>query len=222
MTPFADIVKAAEDAAGGAAALSDRLPQAKTADELRAIPDDRYLSLMSLRVFRAGIKHSVVDAKWPAFEEVFRGFDPHALQAMNDEELEGLMGDERIIRHGGKIRATHHNAAATCALAAEAGGMGAYLADWPAGDVVGLWADIAKRFKQMGGRSAPTFLRMAGKDTFILSDDVVRALRDRGVVDGEPKSKRDRALVQDAFNAWADESSRPLCQISMILALSAS
>ncbi len=221
MTPFGAILKAAEDAVGGSEALSDRLPRAKTAGELRAVGDDRYLSLMSLRVFRAGIRHSVVDARWPAFEDVFRGFEPGAVRAMSDEELEALMGDERIIRHWGKIRATRDNAAAMCALAEQAGGMGAFLADWPANDVVGLWTDIARRFKQMGGRSAPYFLRMSGRDTFVLTGDVVRALGRWGAIDGEPKGKRERARVQDAFNAWADESDRPLCEISMILALSA-
>ena len=217
MTPFGDILKAA----GGIDALADRLPRAKSAADLRAIPDDRYLSLMSLRVFRTGIKHSVVDAKWPAFEDVFLGFDPGRVRAMNDEQLEALMGDTRIIRHGGKIRATRDNAAAMCALADEAGGMGAYLAEWPADDMVGLWTDITKRFKQMGGRSAPYFLRMAGRDTFILTDDVVRALDRWGAIDGEPKGKRGLRSVQEAFNAWAEESGRPLCEISMVLALSA-
>ena len=127
MTPFGDVLKAA----GGPEALAGRLPRAKSSTELRAVPDDRYLSLMSLRIFRAGIKHSVVDAKWPAFEDVFRGFDPGGVRAMNDEQLEALMGDARIVRHWGKIRATRDNAAAMCALAGEAGGIGAYFAEWP-------------------------------------------------------------------------------------------
>ncbi len=217
MTPFDEILKEA----GGIEALAGRLPVAKSAAQLRAFPDDRYLSLMSLRIFRTGIKHSVVDAKWPAFEDVFQGFDPGRVRAMNDEQLEALMGDARIVRHGGKIRATRDNAAAMCALADEAGGMGEFLADWPAGDVVGLWSDIAKRFKQMGGRSAPYFLRMAGRDTFVLTDDVVRALHRWGDIDGEAKGKRAQQRAQEAFNAWAEESGRPFCEISMILALSA-
>src|SRR5438067_13891637 len=69
----------------GAAALEARLPQPRSAAELKAIPDDRYLSQMSLRIFRAGLKHSLVDAKWPAFEEVFHGFEPHRVRAMPDE-----------------------------------------------------------------------------------------------------------------------------------------
>jgi len=59
----------------GAKAVEARLPQPKTPAELTATGDDRYLSQMSLRIFRAGLKHSLVDAKWPAFEEVFHGFD---------------------------------------------------------------------------------------------------------------------------------------------------
>ena len=216
MTPFDEIL----NAAGGIEALAGRLPVAKSAAQLRAIPDDRYLSLMSLRIFRTGIKHSVVDAKWPAFEEVFQGFDPGRVRAMNDEQLEALMGDARIVRHGGKIRATRDNAAAMCALADEAGGMGEFLAEWPADDVVGLWSDIAKRFKQMGGRSAPYFLRMAGRDTFVLTDDVVRALHRWAAIDGELKGKRAQQRAQEAFNAWAEQSGRPFCEISMVLALS--
>ena len=38
---------------------------------------------MSLRIFRAGLKHSLVDAKWPAFEEVFAGFEPARVVAMS-------------------------------------------------------------------------------------------------------------------------------------------
>jgi hypothetical protein len=41
------------------------------------------------------------------------------------------------------------------------------------------------------------------------------------VVDGAPTTKADRAAVQRAFNAWAGETGRPLCQLSQILAMSA-
>ena len=76
---------------GSAAALEARLPSAKTAAELRALADDRYLSLIALRVFRAGLKHSLVDAKWPAFEAAFFGFVPEKVVLMGAEHLERLM-----------------------------------------------------------------------------------------------------------------------------------
>lgn len=100
---FAEILDAAH-ARHGAAAVEARLPQPKTPEALKATPDDRFLSLMSLRIFRAGLKHSLVDAKWPAFEEVFFGFDPRRIRAMSDEALEALLGDARLIRHWGKLK----------------------------------------------------------------------------------------------------------------------
>jgi len=41
-----------------------------------------------------------------------------------------------------------------------------------------------------------------------------------GAIAGPPKNRQDRAAVQRAFNAWAAESGRPLCQLSLILAAS--
>jgi 3-methyladenine DNA glycosylase Tag len=221
MIDFGPILAAAEARAGGAAALRQRLPVAKSAGELRDVGDDRYLSLMSLRVFRAGLKHSLVDAKWPAFEKVFMGFAPRRVRAMSDEALEALMKDARLIRHWPKLRSVRANAAALCALAEAHGGMGAYLAGWPGERIVELWDEIAKRFSQMGGNSGPVFLRMAGKDTFILTPDVVRALERWAGFDGTLKGKAERRRVQEAFNAWASATGRPLSEISMILALSA-
>jgi len=218
-SPFSAILDAARTR-HGAAALEARLPTPKTPDQLRATPDDRYLSQMSLRVFRAGLKHSLVDAKWPAFEEVFHGFDPRRVRAMSDEALEGLMGDVRLIRHWGKLRAVRDNAAAMLAVAEEPGGFGAWLAGWPGDDVVGLWEALAKEFRQMGGNSGPSFLRMVGKDTFVLTHSVAAALKRWGEIAAPPKNRQDRAAAQACFNAWAAASGRPLCQLSLILAMS--
>jgi 3-methyladenine DNA glycosylase Tag len=220
MTPFKTILAEAEKRAGGPKALAVVLPKSKSADELAAIPDDRYLSTMSLRIFRAGLKHDLVDAKWPAFEEVFAGFEPRRVRAMSDEALEALMQDKRLIRHWGKLKSVRENATAAVKLAEEQGSIGRYLADWPGDKTVALWDELAKRFSQMGGNSSAYFLRMVGKDTFILTPYVVRALNKWGGFKGEPKGKADRAKIEAAFLAWAKESKRPLCQISMILARS--
>src|SRR5215472_13358905 len=204
----------------GASALEARLPVPKTADELRAMPDDRYLSDMERRIFRAGLKHSLVDAKWPAFEEVFHGFEPHRVRAMSDDALQALMTDTRLIRHWGKLKSVRDNAAAMIAVGEENGSFAAWLADWPATNIVELWGALAKRFSQMGGNSGPSFLRMAGKDTFVLTHSVTAALKRWGAVETPPKNRKDRAAVQSCFNAWAAETGRPLCQLSLILAAS--
>jgi 3-methyladenine DNA glycosylase Tag len=219
MTPFDKILDAARRRVGEAE-LRARMPAVSTAEALRAVADDRYLSLMSRRIFRAGIRHSVVDERWPAFEEAFRGFDLRRVRAMNDEETEALMNDRRLIRHWGKIKSVRSNAAAMQAVADEHGGFGAWLAGWPGDDVVGLWGDLGKRFQQMGGNSGPYFLRMAGKDTFVLTPSVVAALNHWEAFAGTPKTKADRGKVQGVFNAWAGETGLPLAHLSMTLALS--
>ena len=220
MTPFKKIHATAAKRAGGDAQLRKLLPKAKSAKALKAVSDDRYLSMMSLRVFSAGLKHSMVRDKWPAFEEVFLGFHPKRVRAMSDESLEGLLNEKRIIRHWGKIKATRSNAATMCDIADEAGGFGTWLANWPADECLGLWDALKKRFTQLGGFSGPFFLRMAGKDTFMLSPDVSKALNTWGGYTGEVKGKKAQLAAQDALNAWAAESKLPLCQVSRILAMS--
>ena len=200
-------------------ALEARLPQPATKTQLISVPDDRYLSLIALRVFRAGLRHSVVDAKWPNFEEVFWQFNPEKVVLLSAEHIERLMQDTRIIRHLGKLKSVPRNAQMLLDIRHEFGSFGAFLAQWPEDDIVGLWRYLAKHGHQLGGLSAPRFLRMAGKDTFVLSDDVVAALVAQDIVTKRPTSQRDLALVQEAFNAWQAQSGRPLCQLSMLLAL---
>jgi 3-methyladenine DNA glycosylase Tag len=219
MVDFANIRKAAEKRLG-AAGLAQRLPKVKSAAALKRVSDDRYFSQMSLRIFRAGLKHEMVDAKWPDFEKAFRGFEPRRVRAMSDEDVERLMQDRRLIRHLGKLKAVHANAAALCDLAAEHGSFGAWLAQWPGAEIVRLWDELGKRFTQLGGNSGPYFLRMAGKDTFVLTPFVVKALNHWGAFKGEPKSKGDRAKVQAQFNDWALETRLPLAHLSMTLAAS--
>jgi len=214
---FASILEAARTRLG-AGALEARLTTPRTPAELKALTDDRYLSQMELRIFRAGLKHSLVDAKWPAFEEVFDRFEPRRVRAMSDEALEALLANRQLIRHWGKLKSVRDNAAAMIAVADEHGSFGAWLADWPGTNIVELWETLAKRFSQMGGNSGPSFLRMVGKDTFVLTHSVTAALKHWRAVDTPPKNRKDRAAVQSQFNAWAAETGRPLCQLSLILA----
>lgn len=203
---------------GSAQALEARLPVPKTAAELRQVADDRYLSLIALRVFRAGLKHSLVDAKWPAFEAAFFGFAPEKVVLMGAEHLERLMQNAQLIRHLGKLKSVPRNAQMVLDVAHEYGSFGAMIADWPVTDSVGLWKYLAKHGTHLGGLSAPRLLRMMGKDSFIPADDVVAALKAQQVIDKAPTSQKDLAAVQAAFNQWHAQSGRPMCQLSVMLA----
>ena len=220
MTAFQTIYEEALFREGNETALKSKLPIPKNRNELRKLGDSYYLSVMSRRIFRAGLKHDMVDARWPAFEEVFHGFDIDRVRMMSNEDLEVALHDSRIIRHWTKIKAVRANAQAMHELIEKMQSVGNYLADWPGERIVELWDDLKDRFKQLGGNSGPYFLRMAGKDTFLLTEYVIRALAKWGAITSEPKGKKARQAVQDCINQWSAESGRPMCQISMLLALS--
>ena len=202
-------------------AMEDYLPKALTAEQLKRQGDDRYLSAMSRRVFQAGMQHSVVNNKWPAFEEVFWGFVPEKMLLLSPEYLEKAMRNDQIIRHRTKMLTITRNAQFILDIRKEQGGsFGEFIANWPVTDIIGLWRLLAKRGARLGGRSAAAFLRLVGKDTFLLTSDVVARLKVSGVIDDEPTSQRDLQTVQDAFNVLQKESGRPLCQLSAMLSLS--
>tara|TARA_R110001583_G_scaffold175605_1_gene330211 strand:+ start:186 stop:851 length:666 start_codon:yes stop_codon:yes gene_type:complete len=194
------------------------LPEVKTHQQLIQLADDRYLSAICLRVFRAGLKHALVDSKWPAFETAFFGFDPLKLSFMSDEQLEAKMQNKALIRHWGKIKSIRINALMVHELSQTHGGFGQFIADWPEDNVTELWALLKKRGAQLGGLSGASFLRMVGKDSFRLSPDVVAALRAQGIVDRMPTAKRDLQKVQEVFNIWQQQSGQPLSHISTLLA----
>lgn len=201
-------------------AMEAFLPRPLTPDQLKQLGDDRYLSAISLRVFRAGMKHSVVDAKWPAFEEAFWGFDPETMVLLTPEQIDGYMNNERIIRHRTKLQTIPRNAQFILDIRQEQGtSFGEFIADWPSHDIIGLWRLLARRGARLGGRSAAGFLRLVGKDTFLLTSDVVARLVAAGVIDQAPTSQRDQQRVQDAFNELQQASGRPLCQLSAMLSL---
>ncbi len=187
---------------------------------LALVPDDRILSSMAKNIFRAGFVWKIVDAKWPSFEEAFQSFDIMAVASMDEEDLDELATDTRVIRNRSKLAAVLDNARFVFEVCNEWGSFGAYLAQWPDEDLVGLWDDLHKRGTRLGGFTRSVFLREVGKDTFLLTSDVVRAFITARVVEKMPTAKRDLTRVQGAFNAWREETGRPFCQLSKILACS--
>lgn len=205
---------------GGEQALQERLVSPEPPESLAMVGDDRYLSVMSRRIFRAGLKHSMVDARWPAFEQAFGGFDVDTVAAMDDAAIAQLQKNERLIRHAKKLLAVRDNARVMQRLLDQGGSFGVWLADWPQDDIVALWHTLQKRFSQLGGQSAPAFLRMVGKDTFLITPWVAGALSHWGLHDGATTGRSAQRQIGRMFNSLAQATELPLCQLSQILALS--
>ncbi|EJJ27347.1 DNA-3-methyladenine glycosylase I [Rhizobium sp. CF142] len=221
MSDFDIIRKRAEQRKGGADALKVMLPAMPDHEALRALPDDRILSQMTRRIFYSGFVHKVIDNKWQGFEEAFDGFDPAALNIAPDEFWHDLTGDDRIVKNGAKIMSVRANAAFVRELANEAGSAGAFFADWPREDHIGLLEVLTKRGSRLGGATGQYFLRGIGRDSFIMTSDVLACLRDAGVpLSTSGTGKKDRQLIQQTFNRWAKETGLPLAYLSRICGLS--
>lgn len=192
----------------------------KTAAELAAIADDRWLSTMTRCVFQAGFVCKVIEAKWQGFEAAFDGFDPARVSFYSDDDVARLASDERIVRNGQKILATVENAGMVAEVSAQHGGFGRFMADWPASDQPGLMEFLGRRGSRLSGMTGQYFLRFSGWDAWILSGDVARALVREGVLEKATASKTALRKAQEAISVWAEESGKSQSEISRVLAMS--
>lgn len=217
---FAEIYDRAAGRKGGPDALEALLPSAPNNKALRRTSDDRFLSAMAQGIFKAGFVWKVVERKWPDFEQAFAGFDVAHVAGLDDGDIDDLAGDARIIRNRPKIVAVVDNARFVLDMSSAFGGFGNWLANWPEDNIVGLWTVMANSGSRLGGFTGPLFLRVVGKDSPLLSGDVVKALIGAGVITKKPTAQRDLRAVQEALNTWCRETGRPMCQLSRILACS--
>lgn len=197
------------------------LPKPLSPAELSKLGSDRYLSAMAQRIFQAGMQHSMVDGKWPNFEQAFNGFNLQEMVKLTDDDLNAHMQNKKLIRHLTKLKTIPKNARFILNIEQETGkSFGDFIASWPVSDIIGLWQVLKKQGSRLGGRSSSGFLRIIGKDTFFITSDVIARLVSAGVITKTPTSQGELKLVQDSFNELHEKSGRPLCQLSAMLALS--
>ena len=219
MTSFQTLYELAAINKGSPAMLEQVLPSTATPKELSEITDDRYLSMMTRCIFRAGFVWRIIDYKWPGFENAFANFNPLAVAHFSDERLEQLAQDTTIVRHFTKIVAVRNNAVYVLDQQRRHGSFAAFIAAWPTEDIVGLWLELKKQGARLGGNSGPMMLRSMGKDTFLITKDVCDALVHHGFIDKfSVNSQRDLRRVQDIFNSLCEQSGRSLSEVSRILA----
>jgi len=218
MKPFAELYAVAVARKDGEDAVEALIKRPKSPAALARIADDRWLSGIAKAVFRAGFNWSVVENKWPDIEAAFDRFDPYRVASLSDDDLDDLLKDKRVIRHWRKLKAIRENAQYLVELAAEHRSAAEYFARYPSTEYVDLLADLKNRGAMLGGVSGQYFLRELGKDSFILSRDVVTALEREKIFDGSPTSKTSLRKIQAAFNAWVKDGGESLTRVSRVLA----
>ena len=219
MRSFEEIYNIAAERHGGPEALAEKIGDTAPDPALRNKPEDRWLAVMTRCIFNAGFHWRVIEAKWDGFEAAFHSFDVNRCAMMDDEWLDELVSDTRIVRNGAKIVSVRDNAAFIQELRAE-GGISKVIAEWPGENYVGLLDMLKKRGSRLGGVSGQYFLRFSGVDSFIFSNDVNARLIAEGVIDKPATSKKAMNAAQEAFNTWKAESGRSLTEISRVVALS--
>lgn len=212
------LVQRAQERKGSSSALKALLSTPKSQIQLSAEADSAWLSAFSKKVFQSGFVWRVVEDKWPNFEKAFFGFDVEKVLLMPDEMLEQKASDPSIIRNFKKVMSIRENALMMQATKDQYGSFSQFIAQWPSDDIIGLWAYLKQHGCRLGGNTGPYALRAMGKDTFILSNDVVGYFKAREIITGSATSKRSLNAIQDSFNQWQSQSEFSLQELSRIVA----
>jgi 3-methyladenine DNA glycosylase Tag len=221
MEKFDSIYQRACERHGGEATIAGLMPLVRSKRSLAAGKNDRWLAQMTRCIFQAGFVWRVVDRKWDDFEEVFFGFPPDRILMLSPDQVDRFAQDTRIIRNRQKVLSVQANAQYILDVSREHGSFGKFVSRWPQQDLIGLFAHMKKQGSRLGGMTGQRVLRNMGKDTFVVTADVVKCLRRAGLEVGEnPTSGRQMKLIQGAFNTWHDQSSLPYSHISRLCALS--
>lgn len=88
--------------------------------------DIRLFEKICLEGFQSGLSWLTILRKRENFRAGFAGFDFHQVANFGDKDVERLLADAGIVRHGGKIRSTINNANRAIELEKEFGSLAAY------------------------------------------------------------------------------------------------
>jgi DNA-3-methyladenine glycosylase I len=91
--------------------------------------DHRLFEKLCLEGFQSGLSWLTVLRKRENFRVAFAGFDPAVVATFDESDVDRLLADAGIIRHGGKIRSTINNATRALEMIEEFGSIADYM--WP-------------------------------------------------------------------------------------------
>jgi DNA-3-methyladenine glycosylase I len=124
--------------------------------------DDEYFEALTLESFQSGLSWRTILQRREGFREAFVGFSIPVVADFTEQDIETLLGNERIIRHRGKIVAAIHNARAFQDIQQESGSFSAWLDKLPADPDV-IHRALKPRLKFFGPTTCVSFLEAVGK-----------------------------------------------------------
>jgi len=89
--------------------------------------DTGLFELLTLEGAQAGLSWATILRKRSGYRRAFAGFEPGAVAAFTDDDIERLLQDAAIVRHRGKIESAVTNARAVVLLQDEFGSFDSYV-----------------------------------------------------------------------------------------------
>lgn len=215
---FDSLYNRAAERKGGIAALNFLLSDSQQDHLITELSDDRLLSAFTKKIFQSGFVWRVVENKWVNFEESFFNFNIEKVLMMPEEMMEKKAADPKIIRNFNKVKTIKANAQMIFEEQQKGHSFAGFIAKWPSNDIINLWAYLKKNGQRLGGNTGPYALRILGKDTFLLSQDVEAYFRAHDIITGGLQSKSSLHSIQQSFNQWQKESDLSLAQLSRLVA----
>ncbi len=123
---------------------------------------DDYLEVMSKSVFQTGISWKVVEGKWPDISAAMERFNVGKVASFDEEDIERLVNDKRVIRNRRKLEAIVHNARKMIELDREYGGFQNYLRSRH--DFDATVRSLRAQFKFLGEMGCYHFLYVVGEE----------------------------------------------------------
>jgi len=113
--------------------------------------DQKLFEFMILDAFQAGLSWNTILHRREGFRAAFDNFDAVKIAEYNEEKIQQLMQDTRIIRNQLKIRSTVTNAQAFLRVQTEFGTFDKYIWQFTGGTTIyNIWTDL----KQIPAKSA--------------------------------------------------------------------
>lgn len=127
--------------------------------------DDAYFENMARTVFQAGLSWQLISDKWDDFKIAFKDFKIEQVSDFDDDNIEDLLSNPRIIRNRAKIEAVLVNAIVFARIQAEYGSFQDFLDTLDKSENYRfVIRELSKKFSRMGPKSATIFLWSIGEE----------------------------------------------------------
>ena len=162
----------------------------------------------------SGIRNGIIEARWSAISGAFSDFNFHKVAEHDENKLQELMENDRIIRHEGKIKATIFNAKKMVEITKEYGSFKNYLNSFPSIDsLVEKLQGYYGGFKGIGERNVYEFCKEISIQTIKPDRQIQKVFTRLGLI-GEKASIEDIIKVGKAM---AEQTKQRPCTIDWLL-----